>query len=983
VTSFLSKKAQNHEDQEGKESTENQIDSLTSFHYNYEMWLSHVKKFQTVSQKFYQFSKKEYLWNRLDSMIIGNLPYEFSIVDDLKPRYVHFIIIPKNITSEQEMNEYYSKIDSLMEIVAKYAWNKDEDIIKIQKDTQLLRYANPLSTEAPLADFIYSNSFPPPPTVAKDSVLSNPLMDYWVNKPIYYYKRTSSDMNVIKCQMRARDQGNPNWLYFKYDKNIYSYKAFHIDMQWLVCDSWLVDDFVTLLYRRCGRFGLRLIQTPGYFNSDNLNIHPYRPAPYIFIPQPNPIMSNTMTASSYNLLQSANSNPTAGGGGGGSSNNLTASAIPLSSASPPPSYYYYQIPFIHSSALRLLERLYFIHSPDWIFDGEEITKWDLVGLTTPNYFDRDRDILYDEILYPNNVPPASSSLPPKAPSALMTTTNTRSNLELLAPRPVVGSSITKSLSRMIYRSKSGEDEVALGGGGTATPELLAAMGGGGGGVPTPTTLSSTATTLHSTDSTGRLIRADSTTTLPLGGGGSGSQHNVLLPTVNTGGGNTPLATTVVVGAGGGANNPTNPSNPGIMLERSSSHNLISPGLGSAIGGPYHMTTTSGTTSSLTPTASAALGSGTTTTSGKADYHSKAWNKRVDRQYLHVLGIATVRMGPNGFLWFASSTTKLSDINMSVDEKTIISMKALKQLELYCNIVNDVYEILLEVVDKAFTTADCKEIVVELVDNLELEKLKLQQREQLIFQQPSQSQLQLQNRFDTPTPPPMIERVPPLISGSGTGPNSPHSTPNTVFYGRHTPGQQPSTPGTPQRGVLGGGSSMNNIFSESSISNLGSPGGGGGGGGGGSQYQKALKLDMDLIHSSTSSRDSVQVQFQPTIPSITDAVNSVRSYTSSHNNTPGKIDSPQLQQQPHPHHHHQLSLRKGSKLESSSSSSSDDEEDAGKNLQVIYSRDSNDDQKGQTRTSTNTTVNNNISTASSPNTNNTGNTNLSSVGRRLP
>jgi hypothetical protein len=79
-----------------------------------------------------------------------------------------------------------------------------------------------------------------------------------------------------------------SWIYFKYDRNLYSDKIFHIGIQWFVCDSWLIDDFVTLLYRRCGRFGVRLCQTPSYFNSDNLDIHPFRPAPYIYLAHPAP-----------------------------------------------------------------------------------------------------------------------------------------------------------------------------------------------------------------------------------------------------------------------------------------------------------------------------------------------------------------------------------------------------------------------------------------------------------------------------------------------------------------------------------------------------------------------------------------------------------------------------------------------------------------------------------------------------------------------
>jgi hypothetical protein len=75
------------------------------------------------------------------------------------------------------------------------------------------------------------------------------------------------------------------------------------------------------------------------------------------------------------------------------------------------------------------------------------------------------------------------------------------------------------------------------------------------------------------------------------------------------------------------------------------------------------------------------------------------NQRADRQYVHILGITTVRVASQGFLWLGSSTTKLLDINQSVEEKSVISMKSMKLSDLYCNAVNDIYEIILETIGK--------------------------------------------------------------------------------------------------------------------------------------------------------------------------------------------------------------------------------------------------------------------------------------------
>jgi hypothetical protein len=114
--------------------------NFSSCKYNYEMWISHRKQFQTVVQKFYQFPKKEYLWNRLDCVFIGNIPYDPNIGDDLKPRNLRFSIFPKLILTEQEMNDYYNNIYQFIELIDKYAI-KGEDLMSVAKDKMILSTA--------------------------------------------------------------------------------------------------------------------------------------------------------------------------------------------------------------------------------------------------------------------------------------------------------------------------------------------------------------------------------------------------------------------------------------------------------------------------------------------------------------------------------------------------------------------------------------------------------------------------------------------------------------------------------------------------------------------------------------------------------------------------------------------------------------------------------------------------------------------------
>jgi hypothetical protein len=97
-------------------------------------------------------SKKEYLWNHLDNVIIGNI-HMILIVDNLKPSNLHFSIIPKLILTEQEMNDYYNNIDQFIELINKYAI-KGEDLMSVTKDKMILSTATPLDPS-----FLFDKSY--------------------------------------------------------------------------------------------------------------------------------------------------------------------------------------------------------------------------------------------------------------------------------------------------------------------------------------------------------------------------------------------------------------------------------------------------------------------------------------------------------------------------------------------------------------------------------------------------------------------------------------------------------------------------------------------------------------------------------------------------------------------------------------------------------------------------------------------------------
>ena len=204
----------------------------------------------------------------------------------------------------------------------------------------------------------------------------------------------ANDIMVTKLVTRGPRHENPNWLYLKYDRTAYTYKALHLDFHWVVCDAWLVEDLVTLLFRRCQRWGLRLVSMPEYFASPNLNVHPFRALPHIPVPR----------------LQ-------------------TQTEIPR------------QLP----TPLRMVERIFFQHGSGWLFDNELRTDWAGQNLPLPSYYDRDRDLLG-----PSEIASTASATASVSGIAGVAGLNEDgSGPAAAAAKPNAFSSLSKSISRMV------------------------------------------------------------------------------------------------------------------------------------------------------------------------------------------------------------------------------------------------------------------------------------------------------------------------------------------------------------------------------------------------------------------------------------------------------------------------------------------------------------------------------------------------------
>ena len=221
-------------------------------------------------------------------MLSGAIPYG-GIDDGTKPKRLRFSVIPDcRIATANDVDEYFSKIDLLLEFVNKYGQ---------ASATSSVSASSPLpSPSAGVSGSGSTTGSKEQMTLQKDRSLppSNNLEEN-VRSGSLHRVFAARDFEFMKLTLRSVKNGNPNWLYLKYDKNICAYKAYHMEFHWLVgkdminllfacldkltglylqvCDSWLIDEFVTTLYRKSIKWGLRICQIPGERNLPGLPVN--------------------------------------------------------------------------------------------------------------------------------------------------------------------------------------------------------------------------------------------------------------------------------------------------------------------------------------------------------------------------------------------------------------------------------------------------------------------------------------------------------------------------------------------------------------------------------------------------------------------------------------------------------------------------------------------------------------------------------------
>ena len=322
-----------------------QDDEKSVYNYSYESWSAQANSFLTMTQAFHKYSNTEFRWNKLDHIVGGNIPADTSD-NAMKMKRLKYTILPPEIYTEEDVNEYFAKIDLLVEFFNKYTPGSD-DVGSIWKDRQTLdrsdgnniegcesRRGSVEKSRANSGASIQSTAG------AASSQFSAIHLTMQTPQALAQYRRTdANNYDTAKLILRTAKQGNPAWVYCRYDKTAFTYKALHLEFHWVACDAWLIDDMLTVLYRRCAKWGLRICQVPQYYSTDDLNVHPFRALPFI------PITKSTRES----------------------------------------------IPSVFPTTLRTVERLIFSRRNGWLFDNEYRTDWNALGMSVPSYLDRDRD----------------------------------------------------------------------------------------------------------------------------------------------------------------------------------------------------------------------------------------------------------------------------------------------------------------------------------------------------------------------------------------------------------------------------------------------------------------------------------------------------------------------------------------------------------------------------------------------------------------
>ncbi|KAF4137049.1 Vacuolar membrane-associated protein Iml1 [Phytophthora infestans] len=204
--------------------------------YRYSLWSPIVDRFVTVAQEFRKYPQIEYQWNHLDQLICG---YIDDMSEGIRYKRSLFCLLPPRLGGSDVSDQ-----DNLRDYTE--GCRKFLDFLRAKADA--------------------STRFP-------NVKLSTDWRENMSTSGADAFKRVGQ--RSVKMLLHTNDAvTSQNWVIAKVDTEVLPTQCYHVEIQWLVCRSSLVDDLITAISRRAKQLGLELQRVTENGISSNLDLHP-------------------------------------------------------------------------------------------------------------------------------------------------------------------------------------------------------------------------------------------------------------------------------------------------------------------------------------------------------------------------------------------------------------------------------------------------------------------------------------------------------------------------------------------------------------------------------------------------------------------------------------------------------------------------------------------------------------------------------------
>ncbi|KAF1779970.1 Vacuolar membrane-associated protein Iml1 [Phytophthora cactorum] len=196
--------------------------------YRYSLWSPIVDRFVTVAQEFRKYPQIEYQWNHLDQLICG---YIDDMSEGIRYKRSLYCLLPPRLGGSDVGDQGLSEVPGVF--TSKADASTGFPNVKLSTD-----WRENISTSGTDA-----------------------------------FKRVGQ--RSVKMLLQTNDAvTSQNWVIAKVDTEVLPTQCYHVEIQWLVCRSSLVDDLITGMSRRTKQLGLELQRVTENGISSNLDLHP-------------------------------------------------------------------------------------------------------------------------------------------------------------------------------------------------------------------------------------------------------------------------------------------------------------------------------------------------------------------------------------------------------------------------------------------------------------------------------------------------------------------------------------------------------------------------------------------------------------------------------------------------------------------------------------------------------------------------------------